>query len=79
MQLVKFLAKQKLPTKSMKNQKQYLKKNGKMGLSDYVALVGLSQTTAHRELYKFADDPNSGITYTGRGPKRQFVLADEGK
>jgi predicted histone-like DNA-binding protein len=59
--------------------KQYLKKNGKMGLSDYVALVGLSQTTAHRELYKFADDPNSGITYTGRGPKRQFVLVGEEK
>lgn len=54
--------------------KAFMAKYGSMTLLDYVNVNEMSKTSAHRELHKFADDPESGITYIGRGPKREFVL-----
>ena len=54
--------------------KAFMAKYGSMTLLNYVNVNEMSKTSAHRELHKFAEDPESGITYIGRGPKREFVL-----
>ena len=57
--------------------KKYLETNGRMSILTYSYLVELSKSAAHRELHKFVKDPSTGITYTGRGPTRVFVLRKE--
>ncbi|MBO7200245.1 MAG: DNA-binding protein, partial [Bacteroidales bacterium] len=54
--------------------KKYLEKHGQMTILAYSYIAKLSKSSAHRELHKFVKDPSSGITYTGRGPTRVFVL-----
>ncbi len=57
--------------------KKYLEKHGQMTILTYSYIAKLSKSSAHRELHKFVKDPSSGITYTGRGPTRVFVLQKE--
>lgn len=57
--------------------KKFLEANGRMSILTYSYLVNMSKTSAYRELHKFAADPSTGITYTGRGPTRVFVLKKE--
>lgn len=57
--------------------KKYLEKHGQMTILAYSYIAKLSKSSAHRELHKFVKDPSSGITYTGRGPTRVFVLRKE--
>jgi predicted histone-like DNA-binding protein len=57
--------------------KKYLEKHGQMTILAYSYIAKLSKSSAHRELHKFVKDPSSGITYTGRGPTRVFVLQKE--
>lgn len=57
--------------------KKYLEKYGQMTILTYSYIAKLSKSSAHRELHKFVKDPSSGITYTGRGPTRVFVLRKE--
>lgn len=57
--------------------KKFLKTNGRMSILTYSYLVEMSKTSAHRELRRFAADPSTGITTTGRGPTKVFVLRKE--
>lgn len=57
--------------------KKFLKTNGRMSILTYSYLVEMSKTSAHRELRRFAADPSTGITTTGRGPTKVFVLCKE--
>ena len=57
--------------------KKYLETHGQMTILAYSDIVKLTKSSAHRELHKFVKDPFSGITYTGRGPTRVFVLRKE--
>ena len=57
--------------------KKYLETNGRMSILTYSYLVELSRSAAHRELRRFAADPSTGITTTGRGPTKVFVLRKE--
>ena len=59
--------------------KKYLETNGRMSILTYSYLVGMTKISAHRELRKFAADPSTGITTTGWGPTKVFVLRKETK
>ncbi len=48
-----------------------------MRLQDYMSLTGLKRTTASLELRRFSADPESGITISGRGNHRVYVLRKE--
>ena len=52
---------------------QYLSTHTLMRIADYVQLTGLSRTTATRELQRFRQDPNSGITVSGMGTNKVYV------
>ena len=51
----------------------YLEKNGAMRIADYMEMTGLSRTTATLELTEFRKDPESGITFIGRGSSKVYV------
>ena len=57
--------------------REFLKKNMFMKVPDYVALTGLSRTTATTELRKLAHNPSSGITFRGRGSQKYYVLREK--
>lgn len=44
-----------------------------MRIDDYAAMTGLSRSMASRELIEFRENPDSGITFTGRGNNRVYV------
>ncbi len=44
-----------------------------MRIADYVALTGLSRTAATLELQEFRENPESGITTSGRGTAKVYV------
>ncbi len=44
-----------------------------MRINDYVALTGLSKTVASKELIEFRENPDSGITFTGRGNNKMYI------
>lgn len=52
---------------------QYLSTHTLMRIADYTQLTGLSRTTATRELQRFRQDPNSGITISGMGTNKVYV------
>ena len=52
---------------------EYLTKHGAMKVADYMALTGLSRTTATLELQEFRKDTTSGIDYIGRGSAKVYV------
>lgn len=51
----------------------YLTKHGAMKVADYMALTGLSRTTATLELQEFRRDATSGIDFIGRGSAKVYV------
>lgn len=58
---------------------EFLEKNGTMHIADYMALTGLSRTTATMELKAFRQDPTSGISFTGRGSNKVYVKSPDQK
>ena len=56
--------------------KDYLARPNSIGahIKDYANLVGMSESTAGRELKAFAHDPTSGITSVGRRASKVYIL-----
>lgn len=44
-----------------------------MRIQDYVELTGLSRTSATLELKEFRENPESGITFNGRGTTKVYI------
>lgn len=55
----------------------YLTKHGMMRIADYVKITGLSRTAASLELREFRSNPESGITFHGRGTQKVYVKRAE--
>lgn len=55
----------------------YLAEHHLMRVADYAELTGLSRTRATTELQEFRRDANSGITFTGGGSSKVYVLSDK--
>ena len=53
----------------------YLAQHHSIGVEQYRELTGLGRTSAASELKALGDDPDSGITYEGRGGHRRYVRA----
>lgn len=51
----------------------YLSSHSVMRIQDYVELTGLSRTSATLELKEFREDPESGITFSGRGTTKVYI------
>lgn len=51
----------------------YLEDHPFLRIKDYASLTGLKQTSATLELRRFSQDPESGITISGRGSHRVYV------
>jgi len=45
-----------------------------MRLDDYVALTGLSKSLASKELVEFRENAETGITTTGRGSNKMYIV-----
>lgn len=60
--------------------KDYLAQPSSIGvhISDYAEMVGLSISTAGRELLAFSHDPDSGITSSGKRASKVYILKREG-
>ncbi|MBQ0047620.1 MAG: hypothetical protein KBT33_08955 [Prevotellaceae bacterium] len=54
--------------------KEYLAENKFMKIETYQYLTGLSRSAAYRELVSFRKDSNSGITTSGDGAHKVYVL-----
>ena len=54
--------------------KKFLKTHPFMHISDYAAITGLSQSSAQRELKELVRYQYSGLTYTGLGSHRVYLL-----
>ena len=57
--------------------RKFLKRNGYMHVDEYAQLVGLSYSTASRELRSIASDPSSDITSQGRKSGKLYLLVKE--
>lgn len=53
---------------------RYLEEKSLMRVREYQSITHLPHTTAAQELKAFAQDPDSGITYTGRGNTKVYIL-----
>lgn len=51
----------------------YLSTHSVMRIQDYVELTGLSRTSATLELKEFRENPESGITTSGRGTTKVYI------
>ena len=51
----------------------YLSSHSVMRIQDYVELTGLSRTSATLELKEFRENPESGITFNGRGTTKVYI------
>lgn len=58
----------------MERAKAFITEHSVMCLADYVALSGLSRTTAYRELAKWSRDESTGILRTGNRTHAIYVL-----
>lgn len=58
----------------LKRAKAFIAEHSVMYLADYVALSGLSRTTAYRELAKWSHDESTGILRTGNRTHAIYVL-----
>lgn len=54
--------------------KDYLNEHPFMHVADYMRITGMSRTLATLELQKFRQDETSGITTTGRGCHKVYVM-----
>jgi len=52
---------------------EYIGKHGAMKVADYMALTGLSHTSAALELKEFRQAPTSGLDFIGRGSAKVYV------
>lgn len=57
--------------------RQFLQEHGFMHVSEYAELVGLSYSTASRELRRIASDPASGIVSQGKKSGKLYLLASD--
>ena len=55
--------------------REYLQEHGFMKVADYARITKLSYSSAQRELRKYCDEPEYGITCKGSGSHRIYVLA----
>lgn len=58
----------------LKRAKAFIEEHSVMYLADYVALSGLSRTTAYRELAKWSHEESTGILRTGNRTHAIYVL-----
>lgn len=63
----------------LKIAQKVLKRYGRMRVVHYMHVVGLSKSSAYRDLCKFVADPESGITTIGRGPTKEYILRNVDK
>lgn len=56
--------------------KEYLRKRHSMSISTYAALAGLSQSTAGKELRRWVDEPERGMTTVGLGTHKRYALKE---
>ena len=56
--------------------KEYLARRHSMSISTYATLVGLSKSTAGKELRRWADEPGRGMTTVGLGTHKRYVLKE---
>ena len=56
--------------------KEFLRKRHTMSIGMYAMLVGLSESTAGKELRRWADEPERGITTVGLGTHKRYVLKE---
>ena len=61
------------PEERLERAKQYLTGHPYMTVRNYVQLTGLRPTTASVELRKWAENPESGITTSGRGTHKVYI------
>ena len=54
--------------------RQFLREHHIMRVDDYAWLTGLAHTTASMELRRIAEDPDTGITYTGSRSQKHYLL-----
>lgn len=52
---------------------EYMEKHTTMNIAQYMSLTNLSRTAATLELQLFRDDPDTGITYKGRGTHKVYI------
>lgn len=57
----------------LKLAQEFLASHPFMRVRDYIALTGLSRTTASTELREFSRQPDSGIGWTGSGSSKLYV------
>ena len=62
----------------LKRAKDYLSENMFLRVKMYAYINDLSVSVAQRELKKLAEDPESGITFVGRGASKMYVLSKNG-
>jgi len=67
------------PEQRLEMAKKYLRTHPFMSVRDYVYMTGLSRTVATAELVGFREDPATGITFTGLGTHKLYVLRQEGR
>ena len=58
----------------MEKARKYLQEHPLMRVDDYAGLTGLSRTMASMELRRIAENPASGITYTGSRSQKYYIL-----
>lgn len=56
--------------------RKYLSEHHLMRIADYMRLTGLSRTSATLELKGFRQSPESGITTSGRGGAKVYILSE---
>ncbi len=61
------------PEERLQKALEYLNKYHFLRIDIYMFLTGLRRTAARDELHRFAADPNSGITTSGKGSQLVFV------
>ena len=59
----------------MEKARQYLREHPLMRVDDYAWLTGQARTTASMELRRIAENPASGITYTGSRSQKHYILS----
>lgn len=65
------------PEQRLEMAREYLRTHPFMSVHDYVYMTGLSRTVATTELVRFREDSTTGITFTGIGTHKLYVLRQE--
>lgn len=62
------------PDERLQKLKTYISKQGSIDILSYSYMVGMSRSSAYRELEKLVADPSSGIASSGRKHYKVYVL-----